>query len=93
MSRYAVSHTRGNKAQRVGYRLTMARCQNGLLGGNNYYEKYERWEKLEKKICRIPRLFNIEIIELTNTYIKFIAICSDEFYLEASRKPYCFEIK
>lgn len=93
MSRYAVKQTRGNKAQRIGAGITNAKIKYHLFGGNTYYEKYERWDKLEARICRIPRIFTIEVIELTNEYIRFIAICSDEFYLEANKKEYVWKIK
>lgn len=89
----AVKRTRGNKSQRIGNTMTNARIKYGLLGGQDYYNQYEKWDKLEARICRIPRIFNIEVIELTNDEIKFYAICSDEFYLEATKNYYCYKIK
>lgn len=87
----AVQHTRGNRSQRVGNQIINARLKNGLMVCD--YQTNKKFEKLEEKICRIPRLFTIEIISLTIDKIEFIAICSDEYYLEASKKHYVYNIK
>lgn len=77
MSRYMVKQSRGSKSQRIGNAITMARIRKHLFGGETYHDKYEKWDKLEAKICRIPRIWNIKVIELTSNTITFKAYYSD----------------
>jgi len=77
MSRYAIRRSIGSKSQRIGHNITNARLAAGSLGGETYHEKYEKWDKLEAKICRIPRIWNIRVIELTSNTITFKAYYSD----------------